>query len=393
MTPSSATGLEAAGVSVRALEWTDNVKGGASIWTGELAFGTYYVAYDEGNGWRAFMRRFLSDFEDEIAYGDKASVLAAAQADYTARIMSALSISDGEGAVAPFAWAWKWASGGEWRLFGAETSEAARADFIRDMERTAPIVVKAVYDHPAPVAAQPATGLEQAGVSVKPCPGCGRTDKLGIDGHDFGDIGSGKYAMACEHCGWRGPVSYRIEDVRARWNRRAAPDGEGAVASDLLEDLERGVVATGMHEDNSTELFDIDGASETMWEAAQFIRKHLDHPAPVAAQPAEGWKPDLPLIEATARKVNPGRSEDHIKSVALDALSIIRALSALPAQPNSSERQKALEEAAKVCDLMATIEPPPGNKDEFGIWASGNVRAQRAADAIRALATNPEPKL
>ena len=37
-------------------------------------------------------------------------------------------------------------------------------------------------------------------------------------------------------------------------------------------------------------------------------------------------KPDLATVEAVARKVNPGRSEDHIKSVALDALSIIRAL-------------------------------------------------------------------
>lgn len=43
-------------------------------------------------------------------------------------------------------------------------------------------------------------------------------------------------------------------------------------------------------------------------------------------------KPDLALIEATARKINPGRSEDHIKSVALDALSIYRALQS-SAQP------------------------------------------------------------
>jgi hypothetical protein len=42
----------------------------------------------------------------------------------------------------------------------------------------------------------------------------------------------------------------------------------------------------------------------------------------------EAETPDLALIEATARKINPGRSEDHIKSVALDALSIFRALSA-----------------------------------------------------------------
>jgi hypothetical protein len=35
---------------------------------------------------------------------------------------------------------------------------------------------------------------------------------------------------------------------------------------------------------------------------------------------------DLAEIERVARKVNPGRSEDHIKSVALDCLSIIRNL-------------------------------------------------------------------
>jgi hypothetical protein len=58
-------------------------------------------------------------------------------------------------------------------------------------------------------------------VKLEPCPGCNRTDKLGIDGHDFGDIGSGHYAVKCQHCGWRGPETYRIEDVRKQWNTRA----------------------------------------------------------------------------------------------------------------------------------------------------------------------------
>jgi hypothetical protein len=40
----------------------------------------------------------------------------------------------------------------------------------------------------------------------------------------------------------------------------------------LLEDLDRGVVGVGLHEDNDTELFDVDGATETMFEAAQLIR-------------------------------------------------------------------------------------------------------------------------
>lgn len=41
---------------------------------------------------------------------------------------------------------------------------------------------------------------------------------------------------------------------------------------------------------------------------------------------------DLAEIERVARKVNPGRSEDHIKSVALDCLSIIRNLAGTKAK-------------------------------------------------------------
>lgn len=46
--------------------------------------------------------------------------------------------------------------------------------------------------------------------------------------------------------------------------------------SELAPDLERGVVATGMSEDNSTELFDVDGASETMFEASEALLALID---------------------------------------------------------------------------------------------------------------------
>lgn len=42
--------------------------------------------------------------------------------------------------------------------------------------------------------------------------------------------------------------------------------------AEVLEALLGGVTECGMHEDNSTELFDIDGANETMSEAADLIQ-------------------------------------------------------------------------------------------------------------------------
>jgi hypothetical protein len=40
----------------------------------------------------------------------------------------------------------------------------------------------------------------------------------------------------------------------------------------LMDDLSEGVVSVGIHDDNSTEMFDVGGASETMFEAAAAIR-------------------------------------------------------------------------------------------------------------------------
>lgn len=47
---------------------------------------------------------------------------------------------------------------------------------------------------------------------------------------------------------------------------------------------------------------------------------------PSTVEPMRVREVDLATVEAVCRKVNPGRSEDHIKSVALDALSVLRAL-------------------------------------------------------------------
>lgn len=46
----------------------------------------------------------------------------------------------------------------------------------------------------------------------------------------------------------------------------------GVRISMLLEDLDRGVIETGLHEDNETPLCDVDGASATMLDAAEAIR-------------------------------------------------------------------------------------------------------------------------
>jgi len=48
---------------------------------------------------------------------------------------------------------------------------------------------------------------------------------------------------------------------------------------ELIDELERGVVEVGMHEDNSTSLYDVDGASETMANAAAMLTRLADRTA------------------------------------------------------------------------------------------------------------------
>ena len=50
----------------------------------------------------------------------------------------------------PVAWRWRWASADDWRVFGMSSTAEGRADYIRDMEKIAPIVVEPLYASPAP---------------------------------------------------------------------------------------------------------------------------------------------------------------------------------------------------------------------------------------------------
>jgi hypothetical protein len=50
----------------------------------------------------------------------------------------------------PAGWFWRWANSDEWRMLSPGVSDAGRADFIRDQERIAPIVVAPLYPAPAP---------------------------------------------------------------------------------------------------------------------------------------------------------------------------------------------------------------------------------------------------
>ncbi len=80
---------------VKPLEWKNNSSN--SLWTDELMFGVYYVAYDQGDGWLVERGQFLSEAGlRKIAFGPKVEVLAAAQSDYEPRILSALTEPDGE---------------------------------------------------------------------------------------------------------------------------------------------------------------------------------------------------------------------------------------------------------------------------------------------------------
>jgi len=81
---------QSGGVVVKGLEWAKN--GPASLWTGELIFGVYYVADEARARWRVVRGQFLSEAGmTEIAFGSLDTVKAAAQADYEAHIRSTLA--------------------------------------------------------------------------------------------------------------------------------------------------------------------------------------------------------------------------------------------------------------------------------------------------------------
>ena len=110
---------------------------------------------------------------------------------------------------------------------------------------------------------------------LKPCPFCG--GEAGIGEYDSDPDGP-FYFVNCTDCMASTNVllggQYRFTEAEAiaAWNTRAtssAPDvGE---LEDLVERLNNGVPAIGLHEDNNTELFDIEAADETMFEAAAIL--------------------------------------------------------------------------------------------------------------------------
>lgn len=61
-----------------------------------------------------------------------------------AEVNAALDALEGAQGV-PVLWQWRWADKDDWREFGRKSSQAARADFIRDQERIAPIVTRPLY--------------------------------------------------------------------------------------------------------------------------------------------------------------------------------------------------------------------------------------------------------
>jgi hypothetical protein len=80
----------------------------------------------------------------------------------------------------PAGWFWRWANSDEWRMLSPGVSDAGRADFIRDQERIAPIVVAPLYPAPAPassVEAQVPISVVRAAFME------GRESMLGTDRH------------------------------------------------------------------------------------------------------------------------------------------------------------------------------------------------------------------
>lgn len=84
----------------------------------------------------------LNDFVTKIGTADGAY---AARGRIVAAFASARAESAQVVPSVPVAWRWRWASDGHWKPLGMNAStEAGRADFIRDQEKIAPVVVEAL---------------------------------------------------------------------------------------------------------------------------------------------------------------------------------------------------------------------------------------------------------
>ena len=81
--------------------------------------------------------------------------------------------------------------------------------------------------------------------------------------------GPGNHYIRCMVCNAATDDTWKAEAIAA-WTRRAAlkPSGD---AGEMVERLLDGVRFCGMHDDNDTELFDIEGANDAMAEAAALI--------------------------------------------------------------------------------------------------------------------------
>lgn len=94
-------------VEVREIPWCKNGGGtNNDLYSGELAFNTYYTIDECGPLWRVYRSQFLSMAgPDEVgAVPDIESAKALAQADYASRIKSALSASPPSVSSEPVAW-------------------------------------------------------------------------------------------------------------------------------------------------------------------------------------------------------------------------------------------------------------------------------------------------
>tara|TARA_R110000868_G_scaffold42850_5_gene144542 strand:- start:187 stop:687 length:501 start_codon:yes stop_codon:yes gene_type:complete len=94
--------------------------------------------------------------------------------------------------------------------------------------------------------------------------------------------------LLTQNLGW--PTHKSAEAVVAWLERqgklRAAVPGD-AELDDLQQELRSGVISCGMHDDNSTELFDVEGAGDTMFVAADAITALRQQLAAVQADRTE----------------------------------------------------------------------------------------------------------
>jgi hypothetical protein len=202
--------------------------------------------------------------------------------------------------------------------------------------------------------------------------------------------------------------------------------GEATAYADLLDRLERGVIQSGMADDNSTELYLVDDASETMWEAAQTIKALSARPenktAEAEAEAVAWMKPlrwesvdslsmwaSIPDLWMTYRigllvdrtkvlklEMLGNRTEllgtftewDDAKDMALANLrSRVLTVVYAPTSPSSEIRRKAMEEAAEGIKAHLGEEG-----DREGYYKGRQDGLIEALSVIRALASTTETR-